>query len=64
LKDPYLFDFLSLGNEAQEREVENALCAHMEKFLLELGAGFSFVGRQYHINVADQDFISTFFSTT
>jgi hypothetical protein len=56
LKDPYLFDFLSLGNEAQEREVENALCAHMEKFLLELGAGFSFVGRQYHINVADQDF--------
>lgn len=39
LKDPYIFDFLSIGDEAQEREVEKALIRHMEKFLLELGAG-------------------------
>ena len=56
LKDPYIFDFLSIGEEAQEREVEKALVHHMEKFLLELGAGFAFVGRQYHLEVADQDF--------
>jgi predicted nuclease of restriction endonuclease-like (RecB) superfamily len=56
LKDPYIFDFLSLGEEAQEREVEKALVAHMEKFLLELGAGLAFVGRQYHLSVGDQDF--------
>jgi len=49
LKDPYLFDFLSIGAEAHEREVEKALIAHMEKFLLELGSGFAFVGRQYHL---------------
>jgi predicted nuclease of restriction endonuclease-like (RecB) superfamily len=41
LKDPYIFDFLSVGDEAHEREVETALIAHMEKFLVELGAGFA-----------------------
>jgi predicted nuclease of restriction endonuclease-like (RecB) superfamily len=56
LKDPYIFDFLTLGIEAQERAVEIALIQHMEKFLLELGAGFAFVGRQYHLEVANQDF--------
>jgi predicted nuclease of restriction endonuclease-like (RecB) superfamily len=56
LKDPYIFDFLSIGAEAHEREVEKALIHHMEKFLLELGAGFAFVGRQYHLEVGDQDF--------
>jgi len=56
LKDPYIFDFLSLGKEAHEREMEKGLVAHMEKFILELGAGFAFVGRQYHLEVADQDF--------
>lgn len=56
LKDPYIFDFLSLGKEAHEREVEKALITHIEKFLLELSAGFAFVGRQYHIDVGDQDF--------
>jgi len=56
LKDPYLFDFLSIGKEAHEREIEKALLQHMEKFILELGAGFAFVGRQYHLEVADQDF--------
>lgn len=56
LKDPYIFDFLSIGKEAQEREVEKALIAHIEKFILELGAGFAFVGRQYHMEIGDQDF--------
>lgn len=56
LKDPYVFDFLNIGKDAQEREVEKALCKHMEKFLLELGAGFAFVGRQHHLEVAGQDF--------
>lgn len=56
LKDPYIFDFLSIGEEAHEREVEKALVHHMEKFILELGTGFAFVGRQYHLEVGDQDF--------
>jgi predicted nuclease of restriction endonuclease-like (RecB) superfamily len=56
LKDPYIFDFLSIGDEAQEREVEKALIQHMERFLIELGAGFAFVGRQYHLEVAEKDF--------
>ncbi|MBX9743054.1 MAG: PDDEXK nuclease domain-containing protein [Chthoniobacterales bacterium] len=56
LKDPYLFGFLSIGDEAHEREMEKALIQHMEKFLLELGAGFAFVGRQYHLEVGEQDF--------
>ncbi len=56
LKDPYIFDFLSLGDEAQEREVEKGLLIHIEKFLLELGEGFAFLGRQYHLQVADEDF--------
>lgn len=56
LKDPYIFDFLSLGKDAQEREVEKALVHHMEKFIMELGAGFAFVGRQYHLEVAGKDF--------
>ncbi len=56
LKNPYLFDFLSLGKNAHEREVEKGLVAHIEKFLLELGEGFAFLGRQYHLQVEDQDF--------
>ena len=56
LKDPYIFDFLGLSNSAQERDVEHALINHMQKFLLELGDGFSFVGRQYHLSVGGQDF--------
>jgi predicted nuclease of restriction endonuclease-like (RecB) superfamily len=44
---------LSLGKEANERAVVTALIAHMEKFLIELGAGFAFVGRQYHLQVSD-----------
>ena len=45
LKDPYLFDFLGLGNEAHEREIEDGLVRHITRFLLELGAGFAFVGK-------------------
>jgi predicted nuclease of restriction endonuclease-like (RecB) superfamily len=56
LKDPYVFDFLSLGTEAQERELENALVQHIEKFLLELGAGFAFVGKQFPLEIGGQDF--------
>ncbi len=56
LKDPYRFDFLSLGNKAQEREIENALVKHVTDFLLELGAGFAFVGRQVHMEIGGDDF--------
>lgn len=56
LKNPYLFDFLGLGKEAQEREVEKGLISHIERFLLELGGGFAFLGRQYLIQVDSQDY--------
>jgi predicted nuclease of restriction endonuclease-like (RecB) superfamily len=56
LKDPYVFDFLSIGKEAHEREVEKTLIIHIEKFLIELGSGFAFVGRQYPLEVSKQDF--------
>ena len=56
LKDPYLFDFLSISDVANERAMENALVRHMEQFLLTLGAGFAFVGRQYHLEIGEQDF--------
>lgn len=56
LKDPYRLDFLGLGEEAQERAVEDAIIQHITQFLLELGAGFAFVGRQVHIEVGGDDF--------
>jgi hypothetical protein len=56
IKDPYKFDFLGIGEEAQERDVENALVQNMRKFLLELGTGFAFVGQQYHLEVGGEDF--------
>ena len=56
LKAPYLFDFLSLGEDAQEREIENALVQHITRFLLELGSGFAFVGRQYRLEVNGDEF--------
>ena len=56
LKDPYRFDFLGLTDEAQERAVEHALVKHVTEFLLELGAGFAFVGRQVHLEVGGDDF--------
>jgi len=56
LKDPYRFDFLGLTDEAQEREIENALVKHVTEFLLELGAGFAFVGRQVLLDVGGEEF--------
>ena len=56
LKDPYIFDFLSIGDQAQEREIEKALVDHIQKFLIELGAGFAYVGRQVHLDVGGKDF--------
>jgi len=56
LKDPYIFDFMTLEEPFHERELETGLIKHLEKFLIELGQGFAFVGRQYHIEVGDNDF--------
>jgi predicted nuclease of restriction endonuclease-like (RecB) superfamily len=56
LKDPYRLDFLCMAADANEREIESALVEHMTRFLLELGAGFAFVGRQVHIEVGGEDF--------
>lgn len=56
LKDPYIFDFLAVGKEAHERDIENALVEHITRFLLELGAGFAYVGRQVNLEVGGEDF--------
>jgi predicted nuclease of restriction endonuclease-like (RecB) superfamily len=56
LKDPYIFDFLTLDKPFRERELETGLVEHLERFLLELGAGFAFVGRQVHLDVGKEDF--------
>lgn len=55
-KDPYLFDFLGTADPRREREVEQALVDHIQRFLLELGAGFAFVGRQVHLEFANADY--------
>lgn len=55
-KDPYLFDFLGTADPRREREVEDALVGHVQRFLLELGAGFAFMGRQVHLEVGGSDF--------
>jgi predicted nuclease of restriction endonuclease-like (RecB) superfamily len=55
-KDPYIFDFATLATEFTERELELNLVQHVEKFLVELGAGFAFVGRQYKLEVSERDF--------
>ncbi len=55
LKDPYTFDFLTLGEAAQERDLERGLVEHVQKLMLELGAGFAFVGRQVHVEVDGED---------
>lgn len=55
-KDPYIFDFLGTADTRRERELENKLIKHLENFLLELGQGFAFVGRQVHLEFSDQDF--------
>lgn len=56
LKDPYTFDFLTLGEAAQERDLERGLVEHVQKLLLEMGAGFAFVGRQVVLEIGGEDF--------
>lgn len=56
LKDPYHFDFLGLGEEAHERDIERGLVRHVTRFLLELGAGFAFVSRQHRLQVGGDEF--------
>ena len=56
LKDPYVFDFMQLTEGFKEKDLENQLVNHIQKFLLELGKGFAFVGQQYHLEIANKDY--------
>lgn len=56
LKDPYVFDFISLTESYNERDIENQLVQHISKFLLELGKGFAYIGRQYHLEIGEKDY--------
>jgi len=56
LKDPYNFDFLGLENDALERAIEDELTKHITQFLLELGKGFAFIGRQYKVEISETDY--------
>jgi predicted nuclease of restriction endonuclease-like (RecB) superfamily len=56
IKDPYIFDFLTLSEPYKERDIENQLIENITKFLLELGKGFAFIGRQYHLEIAGNDY--------
>jgi len=56
MKDPYTFDFLSMTQPYNERDIETQLVEHITKFLLELGKGFAFVGKQYHLEVGETDY--------
>jgi predicted nuclease of restriction endonuclease-like (RecB) superfamily len=56
LKDPYIFDFVQAKEKADERNIEEQLASHITKFLLELGQGFAFIGRQVHLEIGDSDF--------
>jgi predicted nuclease of restriction endonuclease-like (RecB) superfamily len=56
LKDPYIFDFLTVSQDARERRIEDGLVDHITRFLLELGAGFAYVGRQFHLEIDGDDF--------
>lgn len=56
IKDPYHLEFLPLGKQVQERDLENALVAHIRDFLMELGVGFAFVSSQYYLNIGGEDF--------
>ena len=56
LKDPYNFDFVAMAATMKERDLENQLVNHISKFLLELGKGFAFLGQQYHLEIAEQDY--------
>ena len=55
-RDPYLLDFLGMHGAVAERDLEDALIAELERFLLELGTGFAFVGRQYPVRTDGKDY--------
>jgi predicted nuclease of restriction endonuclease-like (RecB) superfamily len=56
MKDPYIFDFLTMSKPYHEKDIENQLVGHITKFLLELGKGFAFIGRQYLLQVGETDY--------
>ncbi len=56
LKDPYIFDFMTMSKPYYEKDIEKQLVSHVTKFLLELGKGFAFVGQQYHLEIAENDY--------
>ena len=56
LKDPYIFDFLTLSEDYKEKDIEKQLVQNITKFLLELGKGFAFIGQQYHIAINKNDY--------
>lgn len=56
LKDPYVFDFMTMSKPFHEKDIEKQLIQHITKFLLELGKGFAFVGQQYHLEIAENDY--------
>lgn len=56
IKDPYVFDFLQLAEDYKERDIENQLIQHITRFLLELGKGFAFIGRQYNIQLNKKEY--------
>ena len=56
LKDPYNFSFLTIAERAREQEIEQSLIDHIQTFLVELGKGFAFLGRQYYLQVSEKDF--------
>lgn len=56
LKDPYIFDFISANEDLKELEIEDALISNITKLLLELGNGFAFIGRQYHLEIGNKDY--------
>jgi predicted nuclease of restriction endonuclease-like (RecB) superfamily len=56
IKDPYIFDFITIGKDVKDWELENALIEKIKDFLLELGMGFAFIGSQYHLEVDGRDF--------
>lgn len=56
LRDPYVFDFITITESAKEKDIEQQLVTHITKFLLELGKGFAFVGQQYHLEIGEKDY--------
>src|SRR5260370_7927678 len=56
LNDSYVFDFITTSEETQERHIQQGLLAHIQRFLLDLGVGFAFVGSEYHLVVGEEDY--------